>query len=57
VEPVSRRDAEAQRVAAAHKKQVRTYPRLTGFQLGYLLNFGEAVMKAGMTRGVNGLEE
>jgi len=25
--------------------------------MGYLLNFGEAVMKDGITRAVNGLEE
>ena len=46
-----------ERVAAAHKKQVQTYLRLTGCKLGYLLNFGEALMKAGITRCVNGLEE
>jgi len=46
-----------ERVTAAHKKQVQTYLRLTGFKLGYLLNFGEAVMKTGITRCVNGLEE
>ena len=41
----------------AHKKQVQTYLRLTGYKLGYLLNFGEALMKEGITRCVNGLEE
>jgi len=46
-----------ERAAAAHKKQVQTYLRLTGCKLGYLLNFGEALMKAGITRCVNGLEE
>ena len=46
-----------ERVTAAHKKQVQTYLRLTGWKLGYLLNFGEALMKAGITRCVNGLEE
>jgi len=46
-----------ERVSAAHKKQVQTYLRLTGCKLGYLLNFGEALMKAGITRCVNGLEE
>jgi len=45
-----------ERVTAAHKKQVQTYLRLTGCKLGYLLNFGEATMKAGITRCVNGLE-
>jgi GxxExxY protein len=46
-----------ERVTAAHKKQVQTYLRLTGCKLGYLLNFGEDVMKTGITRCVNGLEE
>ena len=39
---------------AAHKKQVLTYLRLTGLKLGYLLNFGEALMKDGITRILNG---
>jgi hypothetical protein len=30
---------------------------LTGLKLGYLSNFGEAVLKSGITRCVNGLEE
>ncbi len=46
-----------EKVTAAHKKQVQTYLRLTGCKLGYLLNFGEVLMKAGITRCVNGLEE
>ena len=46
-----------ERVSAAHKKQVQTYLRLTGCKLGYLLNFGEDVMKTGITRCVNCLEE
>ncbi len=46
-----------ERVTPAHKKQVQTYLRLTGLKLGYLLNFGEAVLKDGITRCVNGLEE
>jgi GxxExxY protein len=44
-------------VTAAHKKQLQTYLRLTGCKLGYLLNFGEALMKHGITRAVNDLEE
>lgn len=40
-----------------HKKQVNTYLRLTGCKLGYLLNFGEELMKDGIWRIVNGLEE
>ena len=44
-------------VTKAHKKQVLTYLKLTGYTLGYLLNFGEGLMKDGITRIVNGLEE
>ena len=46
-----------ERTLPAHKKQVQTYLRLTGLKLGYLLNFGEAVLKTGITRCVNGLQE
>lgn len=46
-----------ERITTAHKKQVQTYLRLTGCKLGYLLNFGEAVVKDGIHRFVNGLEE
>lgn len=46
-----------ERVTPAHKKQIQTYLRLTGKKLGFLLNFGEALMKDGITRAVNGLEE
>jgi len=41
----------------AHKKQLLTYLRLTDKRLGYLLNFGEALMKQGITRTVNRLHE
>ncbi|MBE0634619.1 GxxExxY protein [Candidatus Bipolaricaulota bacterium] len=44
-------------VSGVHKKQIQTYLRLTGMKLGYLLNFGAALMKDGITRCVNGLEE
>jgi GxxExxY protein len=43
-----------ERVTGAHKKQVLTYMRLTGMKLGYLLNFGEELMKQGISRIVNG---
>ena len=46
-----------EKVTAAHKKQVQTYLRLLDYRLGYLLNFGEALMKNGITRLVNGLKE
>ena len=42
---------------AAHRKQIQTYLRLTGKKLGFLLNLGEALMKDGIVRAVNGLEE
>ena len=41
----------------AHRKQIQTYLRLTGLKLGYLLNFGAALLKDGIVRAVNGLEE
>jgi len=46
-----------EQVSQAHKKQVQTYMRLTGCKLGFLLNFGEALMKRGITRAVNGLQD
>ena len=46
-----------EKITNAHKKQVLTYLKLTGMKLGYLLNFGEAMMKHGITRIVNGLPE
>ena len=46
-----------EKINPAHKKQIQTYLKLTGLQLGYLLNFGEAYMKDGITRAVNGLVE
>jgi len=44
-------------VSKAHKKQVLTYLKLTGMKLGFLLNFGEAVMKDGIHRIINGTIE
>jgi GxxExxY protein len=38
-----------------HKKQLLTYLKLTGMKLGLLINFGEALIKNGITRVVNGL--
>ena len=40
-----------------HKKQVLTYLKLTGMKLGYLLNFGETMMKDGISRVINGTLE
>ena len=44
-------------IKEVHKKQLLTYLKLSGMKLGYLLNFGEAVMKKGIVRIVNGLPE
>ena len=43
-----------ERVIPAHKKQLLTYLRITGLKLGYLLNFGDALMRDGITRTING---
>jgi GxxExxY protein len=40
-----------------HKKRVLTYLKLTNKKLGFLLNFGEALMKDGITRILNGQAE
>jgi GxxExxY protein len=42
-------------ITKAHRKQILTYLRLTGMKLGYLLNFGAALMREGIVRAVNGL--
>jgi len=44
-------------VTSAHRKQLQTYLNLTGCRLGYLLNFGEALMRDGIIRAVNGLQQ
>lgn len=40
-----------------HKKQTLTYLRLTGLQLGLLINFNEVLLKNGIVRIVNRLSE
>ena len=40
-----------------HLKQLQTYLKLTGCRLGFLLNFGESLMKNGIHRCVNGLPD
>jgi len=44
-----------EQVSLVHRKQVQTYLRLSNCKLGYLLNFGSALMKDGIVRCVNGL--
>ena len=43
-----------EQISKAHKKQVLTYLKLTDLKLGYLLNFGEELMKEGISRVING---
>jgi len=44
-------------VAPVHKKQLLTYLRLSNKRLGLLINFNEFLIRDGVTRLVNGLEE
>ena len=46
-----------ERTIRAHQKQVLTYLKLTDLKLGYLLNFGESLMKDGISRILNGTVE
>ena len=46
-----------EQIAPVHKKQLLTYLRLADKRLGLLINFGAAVIKDGISRVVNGLEE
>jgi GxxExxY protein len=46
-----------ERLAPVHKKQLLTYLRLADKRLGLLINFGEMLIKNGITRIVNRLEE
>lgn len=43
--------------APVHKKKLLTYLRLADKRLGLLINFGTALIKDGIERVVNGLEE
>ena len=44
-------------LAPVHKKQLLTYLRVADKRLGLLINFGEALIKDGISRVVNRLEE
>jgi GxxExxY protein len=44
-------------LAPVHEKQLLTYLRLADKRLGLLINFQVALIKDGITRIVNGLEE
>lgn len=40
-----------------HKKQLLTYLRLADKRLGYLINFGEELIKNGISRVANGVDD
>jgi len=44
-------------LAPVHYKQLLTYLRITNLKLGLLINFNEALIKSGITRVVNKLED
>jgi GxxExxY protein len=46
-----------ERINIVHRKQLLTYLKLSGKKLGYILNFGEGLMKNGIARIVNQLAE
>lgn len=46
-----------EQTAPVHKKQLLTYLRLADKRLGLLVNFGAALIKEGITRVANRLEE
>lgn len=44
-----------EKINNAHKKQLLSYLRITNLKLGYLLNFGQSLMKDGIFRAANNL--
>lgn len=46
-----------EQIAPVHKKQLLTYLKLADKRLGLLINFGDALIKNGIVRIVNGLKE
>ena len=51
---ISKNDPHTKAQRHKDKKQVLTYLKLTDMKLGYLLNFGEELMKDGIFRIING---
>lgn len=45
-----------EQITKAHRKQIQTYLHLSGMKLGYILNFGAALMREGIVRAINGIE-
>jgi hypothetical protein len=54
---LERRGLSVEQLSKVHHKQLFTYLKLKQLKLGYLLNFGAALMKEGIKRIVNGLPE
>ena len=46
-----------EKTAPVHKKQLLTYLKLADKRLGLLINFGQVLLKTGITRVVNNLPE
>jgi len=46
-----------EKVVPVHKKQLTTYLRLADMRLGLLINFGEELIKNGITRIANGMPD
>ena len=46
-----------EKVMPVHKKQLLTYLRLADKRLGLLINFGDELIRDGISRVVNGLKE
>ena len=46
-----------EKIEPVHAKQLLTYLRLTGCRLGLLINFNTALLKNGVRRIVNGLDD
>jgi len=44
-----------EKLSPVHSKQLHTYLRLLNLPVGLLINFGEATLKSGLKRVVNGL--
>ena len=44
-----------EKIIPVHKKQLLTYLKLTNTKLGYIINFGEELMKDGIVRIINGI--
>ena len=46
-----------EQLSKVHHKQLLTYLKLTDLKLGFLLNFGDALMKDGIKRIANGIKD